>query len=270
MKRYVFLLAMAMVVSVGVLSGCGSSTDSVSSETSALETSLTAAEAVLASTQADMQTADSLRHGPCGAMGFPLRIPDGCPWDDASGSFVCGPDVGPDGLTRTRSYQFLDASGSSQSAYDSLTTASIRFGSTVTGTTSRFDRTSVIDNERELVVSGLEGSETTRTWNGAGSSSRRDSSAAGVVSIQSTTVVSNVVIPAPWARASWPRSGTIATQRVSSDGTDRTSVITFNGTRYATLTVDGVSTTIDLARGRLGGAHAGDPHGRHRHGGRRG
>ena len=122
----------------------------------------------------DLAAADSLAPLPCGPMGFPMGIPSGCPWDAASGRFVCAQDARPDGLVETHAYQFLDASGVAQGAYDSLLTASIRFDSHLSGTTTHGPK-SVVDDVRSLVVSGLAGSETSRTWTGTGASSRQDS-----------------------------------------------------------------------------------------------
>ena len=67
------------------------------------------------------------------------------------------------------------------------------------------------------------------------------------------TTVADVVVPAPFGRESWPLSGTISTHLVNSDGLDLAAVLAFNGTRYATLTVNGATVTVDLARPGLGG-----------------
>jgi len=274
MKRLTILNGAAATLCIWALAGCGRSTDLTSSTAALLAgNGGTASDAALDAMHSDLQSADSLMHGPCASFGFPLHIPDGCAYDAGSGSFACNLDIGGDGLTRTRSYQFLDASGNSQAAYDSSRTASIRFVSTIGGTTTRHGRTLTIEDHRELVESGLAGNETTRIWNGTGTSSHRDSPGVSDPSVQSSTTVDNVVVPAPWARDSWPLSGTITTQRISSDGTDQTGVITFNGTRYATLTAGGITTSIDLARGRFaGGGHGpggpGGPGGRGRGRGR--
>ena len=216
-----------------------------------------------------MQSADSLQHGPCGAIGFPIRVPPaGCPYDAATSWFTCGPEIGEDGITRTFAYQFLDAGGAPESAYDSVSTASIHVTSHRGGTVTRNGRTSGVEDDRDLTLSGLEGDETTRTWNGAGSSSRRDSTTGSARTASSVTTIADVVVPAPFARDSWPLSGTITTHLVTSDGIDQTSVITFNGTRNVPLTIGGVTVTIDLAR-RLGGpgGPTGGPPPRHGPGG---
>src|SRR5262245_46454227 len=114
--------------SLALVIGCGRATSPIRNTGSILDGTSNAAIAFDAANQ-DLQAADSLRHGPCGSFGFPLVIQGGCPYDAASSSFVCGPNVREDGVTETRSYQFLDGSGTAQAAYDSLTTASIRFSS---------------------------------------------------------------------------------------------------------------------------------------------
>ena len=65
--------------------------------------------------------------------------------------------------------------------------------------------------------------------------------------------MTDVVVPVPFAHDSWPLSGSITTHLVTSDGVDLTAVLTFNGTRYADLTVNGMTTTVDLARWLHGG-----------------
>jgi len=253
------LASLLAASSFALVIGCGRATSPTQIAGSIFDGADNAAIAFDAANQ-DLQVADSLRHGPCGSFGFPLGIPGGCPFDAASSSFTCGPNLRENGVTETRSYQFLDALGAAQSAYDSLTTASIRFASHLNGTRSHDDRVLTIDDSRELVESGLAGSETTRIWNGSGSSSRRDSSAStgSAIGVLSTTTVSDVVVPTPFARDSWPLSGTITTHRVSNDGSDVISVITFNGTRYVPMTVGDITVTIDLARGHFGGGPHGD------------
>lgn len=248
------MCASATALWIAVLAGCIGSGDITSSSGAAFQGDDwdgAPADAVLDAVHSDLQSADSTRHGSCASLGFPLRIPTGCGRDAATGRFVCAPEMGADGLTRTRGYQFLDAAGEAQPGYDSLATEAIRFESTVRGTRTRRGRTTSIDDRRELTVSGLSGHETTRTWNGTGTSRRRHSVASSVRTVESISAVTGVVIPAPWARDSWPLSGRITTRLVSSTGAELTSEIAFNGTRYATLRVGERLATIDLARGRF-------------------
>jgi hypothetical protein len=245
MKQLVRLAPLAAAVSLLLIAGCSKSTAPGVMDPGSQATSVDLASAAMAS---DMQVADSSFHGGCNGVGFPIRIPPtGCPYDAGTGWFVCS-ETGPGGVTRTRQYQFRDAGGTAQAAFDDTLTATVEIQSSVTGTTRRHGHTRTVDDHRDLTVTGLAGVETTRTWNGTGSSSHSDSSGAGLRTVQSNTTVADVIIPAPFRRDSWPLSGTITTHLVTSGGVDVTSVLTFNGTRYASLTVNGVTSTVDLAR----------------------
>ena len=183
-------------------------------------------------------------------FGLPLAIPSGCSFDAGSQSFVCGPNTLPNGLVETHSYQFRDAGDAPQSAYDSLTTASIHFDSHLSGTTTG-RHWSKVDDQHELVVSGLAGSETSRTWNGTGTSAHQDSVGSALIETHVNTTVTDVVMSVSRATHPYPLSGTIATHTVVSGGPmpiDHAASLAFNGTRYATLTINGVTYTIDLGR----------------------
>ena len=229
--------------------------DAGSGTSSASGTAATAFDAL----SRDLQVADSLTHGPCNPFGLPLRIPSGCAFDAATVSFLC--TDAHDGLTDVHGYQFLDAAGVPQAAYDSVATASIRFQSHLSGVTTR-GPSSIVDDERALVESGMAGDEASRTWNGSGSSSRQDSVRAPdgsllLVHRVSSTAVADVVVPKPWAPDSWPLRGTITTHLLESGGRaslDLTSVLTFNGTRFATLAVGDSTFTVDLMAPPRGGS----------------
>ena len=182
-------------------------------------------------------------------FGLPLSIPSGCSFDAGSQSFVCGPNTLPNGLVETHSYQFLDASNAPQSAFDSLTTASIHFTSKLSGTTT--GHYSKVDDQHDLTVSGLAGVETSRTWNGTGTSAHEDSLGHARIKTHVSTSVSNVVLPVSRTNNPYPLSGTITTHTVVSGGLmpiDETVSIAFDGTRYATLTINGVTYKVDLGR----------------------
>src|SRR5262245_2644627 len=118
MKRTLLLTVAGAALCIGAFAGC-SGTDSPTSASGTGTDALSAAIATAVdAAERDMQAADSLRHGPCGAFGLPLRIPEGCPYDEGNSSFVCGADTDPMGITHERSYQFLDGAGAPQNAYD--------------------------------------------------------------------------------------------------------------------------------------------------------
>ncbi len=273
-RRRTLQFVLALAATGALLAGCGHSDAPVSSTGAASTSSGTSGAQALDALSATMQAGDTLVHGPCIAFGLPILVPRGCPYDSTTGAHTCGAGFDHDGFTVTRSYQFLDGTGASQESFDSLTTASIKFASTLMGTIDQPWRYKEIDDHRELTVSGLEGSETTRTWDGSGTASHRDSVTAndGTRSLRSftaSTTVASVVVPAPFRRDSWPLSGTITTHLANSLGLDLTAVLTFNGTQFATLDVGDSTFTVDLGGhclhgpGRRRGGGEGGEGGRH-------
>ena len=251
MNRILSRSLVVVAVLAAVVAGCGKSNKSLSpGET-------VGANATQPSAGLDMLTgwgrSDILAGQPFGMswpFGLPLSIPTGCGYDAGSQSFVCGPNTLPNGLVETHSYQFRDASDAPQSAYDSLTTASIHFASHLSGTTTGLHWSNV-DDQHDLVVSGLAGNETSRTWNGTGTSSHQDSIGTKLIETHINTTITNVVLPLSHSSSSYPLSGTIATHTVVSGGLmpiNQTASLAFNGTRYATLTINGMTYTIDLGR----------------------
>lgn len=197
----------------------------------------------------------------------------GCPFDAGSGWHDCEPVELPNGLIIDREYAFYDAAGAAMEQFDPVQTASIRVRRTVAGEfereTERGSLSSVVHHARDFTVSGLQGEEQKRTWNGTGASQvnrTRISDQRGTRSYElaSDVSVSDVEVPArnnP-ERDPWPLSGTItqhATGKVTQDGEtrsfERTIMITFNGTQFASVTVtgpDGSETfEIDLANRRV-------------------
>ena len=173
--------------------------------------------------------------------------------------FRCGTHT-RDALTIVRTCTFKDAAGAAQTDYDRLTTASAAIHAVITGSVVRENWTATdINRVRDLIVSGLGGVETQRTWNGTGTgSSNRDRHVEGTdtrnYTAASVLTVTNVVVPAPRTENSWPLSGTI-TRTVTltvvggpNDGKtrQRTVTITFNGTQLVPLTVNEKSFTFDL------------------------
>lgn len=260
MSRIRIVASLAVLVAALVVAGCGKNgvpTSSVATVASGTGTTSTTAGTAYDAT-AEMQVADSLAgepYGKCPWFGLPRGIPSGCPYDAATLSFVCGADIMPDGLTRTHSYQFLDATSAPQTAYDSLATASIHFVSSLTGTTTSGPWMSV-DESRDLVESGLLGLETTRAWNGTGNAARQDSvrltdGTRVLLERSIATRVEDVVVPVPWTHDTYPLSGSILTHLIATGNgkvVDQTSTLSFNGTRYATLAVGDTTYTVDLQR----------------------
>ena len=201
-------------------------------------------------------TSGSYIMNPPGGRGPSLT---GCSF--AGGSFTC-PPVTRNGLTVTRVITLFDADGVPQSAYDSLTTASIHVVADIAGDVTHGPWSATVVRHRDFTITGLAGTETTRTANGTGNESvtksrvtKNDSTRS--YDITGSSVITDVVFP---VRASdggngWPVSGTI-TRNLSitlTSGphagrtTTRTVTITFNGGSSATGTVDGTQFTMDLA-----------------------
>jgi len=175
---------------------------------------------------------------------------------------TAGAPAGADILdfTRSRTITFYDADGVEQGAYDALTTASIHTVLTVSGDVTREGFSWSMDRTRDMWVTGLEGEETQRTWNGEGSDER---SRARVVDVDQTRtyemsgtlLVEDVVRAVPLVENPWPLSGTITRnltiEVVNGPNGDETItrlvVLTFNGTQFVTLTVNGEEYEVDLA-----------------------
>ncbi|MGI8842945.1 MAG: hypothetical protein ACR2HZ_04535 [Gemmatimonadaceae bacterium] len=198
-------------------------------------------------------------HGPVPRFG---SWSDDCSYNSASATFVC-PTATHNAATHSRSYQLFDAAGTPQSAYDPATTASAIFNISLNGSMTREAFTSTFARERTLTVSGLEGAETTRSWSGTASSTHSRTSHPDRVRsrnyvMNSTGVITDLVIPHPFADDAWPLSGTIVrTVNYSREGArgpgragSRTVGITFNGTQFVPMTVNDREFTLDLATGK--------------------
>jgi hypothetical protein len=189
---------------------------------------------------------------------------DGCSFDGEW--YSCGP-IDRGGLTFFRQVAFYDAAGAPMPAFDENQTASVRIKTSIEGEVSHNGWSASIDRERDMTVSGLQGDEQTRIWNGTGSSQvsrsrHTEDGPARTYNMDVSTVVSNVVVPHfnNDQKDPWPLSGTITktvhVEILDGDGNvlreaTRTVTITFNGTQFASLTVTGPNGThtfeVDLA-----------------------
>ncbi len=166
-----------------------------------------------------------------------------------------GPDIDQDGN--------LDP----QEEYDTLTTEAINYVVSIAGTRERthdgVDFSVTVNRQRDFTVSGLTGDETHRTWNGTGSADvnrTRTSDEKGIrtYDMSSTTMVEDVVILVP-RTGTYPQSGKI-TRHVTVEVVDgladpttreRDVVIEFDGTRFATITINGAVFKLDLETRRV-------------------
>lgn len=193
---------------------------------------------------------------------------ESCPYDTVATRFVCAErSRGP--FTYNRSYAYRDSAGTSQRAYSATTTASANFKWALSGTITKSRWSGSMSRDRDITISGLLGSNSSVTVNGTGAAERqrtkflRDSAGpTGLTreyNMEATVAIENVVTPAIRMPDAWPASGTITrnyqvTRIDATNGntvTTRNSVVTFNGTQFAKLVVNGKEFTLDLATGRV-------------------
>ena len=167
---------------------------------------------------------------------------------------------------RTVTMTFYDAEGNEQEAYDKVTTASVHKVRKSSGERSRANSSgtkswsSTTSRTRDMTITGLEGDETTRTANGTGSSTvskSRHSDVNGDRSYEmtSTSITTDVVHTVPRKENPYPLSGTITRDvtvvivngRNGDETRTRHVVITFDGTQFAHITVNGESFEVDLS-----------------------
>ena len=161
---------------------------------------------------------------------------------------------------RVRTVTFFDAAGNEQEAYDEVTTASVHIVSEISGEMGREQWSGSISRTRDMTITGLEGDETARTANGTGSgtvsrSHHSDENGDRSYEMTSTWVITDVVHTVPREANPYPLSGSITRDVtvviVNGPNGDETRtrhvVITFNGTQFATMLVDGESFDVDLS-----------------------
>lgn len=162
-------------------------------------------------------------------------------------------------LSGTRSVTFYDVGGHEQDAYDALTTASIHFLMEIDGAVERTGWSGSVSRTRDMTVSGLEGEETARTFNGTGAESvsrsrTLEDGSEATFDLEGTFTHTALVVPVPGSDSRYPLSGTVTrtmsvtvVKGLDGDVTRSVNVaITFNGTNTATAVVNGKTYEIDL------------------------
>lgn len=246
-------------------------------------------DAALVAAQEAQGDVETMRDPGVPGMAFPrLRLPslDGdrptCPEDGRR--FRCPPE-NQDGLSVTYEVTFLDGGGNPQDALDDAATAQVVFDMSMSGAgLPPFGRpgrgfrgegarivgiSASVERARHLVASGLAGDNETVVWNGTSSSASTHTFEVDGTqwsrTVTSESVVDNVVLPYPRTEDAWPVSGSVTGHVVfdgagpdGSESGEVDSVVTFDGTQFATVTVNGETMTIDLSqRGMRGfGGHA--------------
>lgn len=193
---------------------------------------------------------------------------DPCPYDATAKRFICAErSRGP--FSYSRSYAYADEAGVAQSAYSATGTASANFKWNLSGTITKERWSGSMSRDRDITISGMLGANNTVTVNGSGKAERqrtvflRDSAGPTGLkreySMESTLAIANVITPAIKLPDAWPASGTITrnfsvTRIDATNGntvTTRNSVVTFNGTQFASLVVNGTEFVLDLATGKV-------------------
>jgi hypothetical protein len=254
------LLAAGLFVVAAACSG-GDSTGTTTTDDATITTDISSAAADGIAEDVDvMQGMDGTlgRSGGASLMGPGDWRPGltGCTF--VGGSFAC-PDTLRNGLNVTRTITLLDAGGQTESAYDPLLTASIHIVADISGDRTHGPWTATVTRHRDLTITGLAATETTRTVNGSGNESvdnSRDTNHPRAYNLACSSNITDVVMP---VRASdggngWPVSGTITrtcTITVTAGPNagkvvTRTITITFDGTSDPEANINGTTFTIDL------------------------
>jgi hypothetical protein len=172
------------------------------------------------------------------------------------------------GLTVTRSYSLLDASGGVQQAFDAALTNTVNVKTSVSGTrTHHQSATSTVNSSSDFTVTGLASGSTQRTVDGTAAGTETTTGTKDGVAFSATRIAgdttSGLVIPIQDGHPTYPIAGTViramqatVTPEGSAASTSsRREVITYDGSATATvvITQDGVTKncTKPLPHGRL-------------------
>ena len=222
---------------------------------------LAVAEQAAADAHAD---AEHMRAPGVPGLRFPRHLPGtrgvpDCPREE--GAYVCTREH--TNGSHTHRITFFDANGGVQDAYDESSTASIHLVSEALGERDGARGSRSVVRSRDLTVSGLLGEESTRIWNGRseGLSTRTrlgEDGAGETRTVESTSHVVDVELPAPGSGPPWPLGGQVTSDVVVTGGPREgqySATVTFDGSQFATVVLNGETFTVDLAtrRGRRGG-----------------
>src|SRR6185437_15583432 len=188
-------------------------------------------------------------------------ISPSCTFDAATGRLNC-PPMKRGRQTYTVRYALFDINGTTQSAYDKSTTASINFIVADTGETSfSANQNTFSDTTYRLhnrTVSPLLG-DTVHTWYGSGTGSVHSTRTGQITkeyTFSSTDTASAIKFRQPRGINPYPLSGTfvknytVVRSRQASDTTTHTTtrqvVVTFNGTANVPMTINGTAYMLNL------------------------
>ena len=105
-----------------------------------------------------------------GGPGFVSATPDfntdKCTFSATTLAYTCS--WSREALSITRVFTFFTAAGAPMAKYDAEQTAKVNIGTTVKGDVTRDRWSAQVERNRTMTVSGLQGNEQKRTWNGTG------------------------------------------------------------------------------------------------------
>jgi hypothetical protein len=180
--------------------------------------------------------------GVTAAMPIPSSSASSCAYSAANQRFDCAPTT-MNGLTITRSYALLDASGHSLSVANPTAIVSIHSITDLKGTltgTGTTGTSMTMDRHDDATLTDIQAA--THVLNGT-ATQKLDFAATGLTfSSNETSTTANLRLPAAAAAAHWPLGGTITTDRTMTitglpSATTSHEVLTFDGTSVMTLTL---------------------------------
>lgn len=191
-----------------------------------------------------------------------------CQGTGTPGTFDCGRMV-RDGFTISREVTFFNQDGVEQpEGFDPLTTDAVRMVMEASGTVERSFWTAAMTRNRDMYIQGFLGEAHTLNGTGSGTVYRSGNPQEGTeltFDLTSQAQWADVVHLQPREENPYPASGSISRSMlvtVTRNGEvvrsrEVETVVTFNGTQYVTMTVNGETVEIDLAnrevKGRFGG-----------------
>ena len=189
--------------------------------------------------------------------GLEAPNPSSCTYEAVTKSFVC-PNVAITGITVSRRFTLLDASGNPMSQYDRAATAAVHMTSSFAGTITSGTSTLTVDQTQDVTLSGL--LTGARTLNGTSlghlAGTIRNGTTTTPIASTISTSITNLVLPqSSTGPDRFPKSGVIAAATTTSFGalpSFTTNVsITFNGTSKAAVVVTAggatTSCSVDLS-----------------------
>lgn len=185
--------------------------------------------------------------------------PSACAYNGATQSFAC-PDMSANGVTVTRSFQLLNASGTPQPAFDPATISAIRTFTTLKGLVAIGTDAVTFDHNETMTLSGLR----TGTHVLDGTQLSRFTGTFDGIPLDETvaTTIAGLQLPDRNSTSRYPKAGTITVTTTEpamagQPASVSTMVITFNGTSKVsiTFTYNGITErcTMDLAAGPSAG-----------------